>query len=110
MAAEEAKQQLLVIASMMLPNVTPEMLEAKDGFVFIKERPEVRVPISGVALYSHWAAPSVVDRHFSGPYYGAIVGKGFYGLPAPPKGFYGNGIPNAVEVEVDTETGQVEVT
>jgi len=107
MAAEDAKQQLFVIASMMLPNVTPELLDARDGFVFIKERPQVRVPISGVAVFSHWAAPGIIRT--PGPY-GVIVGKGFCGLPSPPGTLYGNGIADAVEVEVDTETGQVEVT
>jgi 4-hydroxybenzoyl-CoA reductase subunit alpha len=97
MAASEAKEKLLeVAAGMMGPNIVYD-LDAKDGRVFLKERPERGVPYEEVVR--------VAIRTTHGQ---AIVGRGHYtphgkGMVSPAFSFGAQ----VAEVEVDEETGKV---
>ena len=86
-AAEDAKQKLFEKAAPIL-GTTPEDLETKDGMVYAKAEPEKRLP---------WIAVIGWD--------GAITGVGHfpprYNIPAYQVQF--------VEVEVDVETGEVQL-
>jgi xanthine dehydrogenase molybdenum-binding subunit len=83
-AAEDAKARLLEVLAPKL-GVHPEELETENGEVFIKADPERRLP---------WRAMGV-DR--------TIVGFGRF----EPDYTLANCLMSFVEVEVDTETGQV---
>ncbi len=97
MAASEAKQRLLdVAAGMMGPNIVYE-LDAKDGRIFLKERPDRGVPYQ-----------DVVKVAVRANYGQAIVGRGHYtprgkGMVSPAFAFGAQ----VAEVEVDEETGKV---
>ncbi|BBO92248.1 xanthine dehydrogenase family protein molybdopterin-binding subunit [Desulfosarcina ovata] len=87
-AAEDARQKLLEHAAIQL-NVTAEQLETKNGKVHIIGRPEKKVP---------W--------HRILGLYRTITGKGRF----EPDYSLCNFLMSFVEVEVDTETGQVSLT
>ena len=87
MAAEEAKKKLLERSASKL-NVSPEELETEDGWVYVRARPELRIP---------WRTGMGVDRTLLG--YGRFEPD--YTLP--------NFLMSFVEVEVDTETGKVDL-
>jgi len=102
MAAEDAKQQLLAHAAQML-KADPQDLDCKDAFVYVKNEPEKRMPIADVVkqLMTEYP-PAVMPRN-------SIVGKGSYFIPGyPPPA--GNAVANIAEVEVDTTTGQIELS
>lgn len=102
MAAEDAKQQLLAHAAQML-KVSPQDLECKDGLIFLKNDPEKRMPIADVVkqLMVEYP-PAVMPRK-------GIIGKGSYFIPGyPPPA--GNAVANMAEVEIDTITGQIELS
>jgi len=105
MAGEEIKKQVLITASEIL-NVKPEMLDAKQNKVFVKDNP-------GKNISWQEAAKTFFSKH------GPLVGKGHY---SPPEGLGGTYKGAAVgtspaysfsatvcEVEVDMETGRVKV-
>ncbi len=105
-AAADAKRQILQLASEML-EAAPSDLEIREGKIYVKGSPDKSIPFQTVAeisLYKRGGAP--------------IVGTGFWVpdtvLPDPVTK-YGNIAPaypfacQIAEVEVDTETGQVNV-
>ena len=85
-AAEDARNKLLEVIAPKL-QVTPEELDTVDGMVFLKSNPEKKKP---------WKAMSV-DR--------TIMGFGRF----EPDYTLSNCMMTFVEVEVDTETGKVDV-
>ena len=86
-AAEEAKKKLFERCAPML-NASPEDLETEDGWVYRREKPEVRIP---------WRAGMGVDR--------TLLGYGRF----EPDFTVPNFMMLFVEVEVDVETGKVEL-
>jgi CO/xanthine dehydrogenase Mo-binding subunit len=105
-AAADAKRQILELAAEML-EANPKDLEIKEGKIFVQGSPEKSLPFQKVTeqgLYKRGGAP--------------IVGTGFWVpdtvIPDPVTKF-GNVSPaypfacQICEVEVDTETGQVQV-
>ncbi len=97
MAASEAKQKLLDAAvGMMGPNIV-YALDARDGKIFLRERPDRSIPYEDVV--------KVAVRANHGQ---AIVGRGHYtphgkGMVSPAFAFGAQ----VAEVEVDEETGKV---
>lgn len=104
-AAAEARQVLFEAAAEQL-GVQPDELEAKDDMVVVRDRPEQAVPIADIAGHATWAERRI------------IAGRGAFGWeisdidPDTGKGeplhtmAYGASV---VEIEVDTETGEVTV-
>src|SRR5512136_2388728 len=86
-AAEEAKKRLFKRCAPML-KANPEDLETEDGWVYRREKPEVRIP---------WRVGMGVDRTFLG--YGRFE----------PDFTVPNFMMLFVEVEVDVETGKAEL-
>ena len=86
-AAQEARQKLLEKAALRL-SVNPEDLETEDGVIYVREKPEVRIP---------WIT---VMGTFS-----TLMGYGRY----EPDFSMSNFAMIFVEVEVDVETGKVEL-
>lgn len=102
MAAEDAKKQLLTHAALML-KVSPQDLECKEGIIFVKNDPEKRMPVADVVKQLMVEYPSTVIPRKT------IIGKGSYFIPGyPPPA--GNAVANIAEVEVDTTTGQIELS
>jgi xanthine dehydrogenase molybdenum-binding subunit len=89
-AAEQVKAQLFEVAAPML-GVTPEELEAKDRQIYVKAAPANAVALTDV-IAGVWA-PDVM---------GSAATRSFMLDGA-------NFMAQFVEVEVDTETGEVEV-
>jgi xanthine dehydrogenase molybdenum-binding subunit len=85
-AAEDARSKLLELAAPLLA-ANPEDLETADGVIFVKEQPERRLP---------WRAIGH-DR--------TILGYGRF----DPDFTLANCMTTFVEVEVDTETGKVDL-
>jgi 4-hydroxybenzoyl-CoA reductase subunit alpha len=106
-AAIDAREQILEIASEML-DATVEELDLRDGYVFVKERPERNM----------WMGKAIRKALIEDT---PIMGRGSY-MPkvdqrrewvSNPRGQHAGTFSfGAVvaEVEVDTETGQVRVT
>ena len=86
-AAEDAKQKLFEIAAPKL-QASPEALETKDGIIYVKDRPDKSIP---------WRAAMGVTR--------TILGYGRF----EPDFSLCNCVMTFVEVEVDVETGKVEL-
>lgn len=97
-AADDAKRQLLEIAADKL-NVNPEKLEAANRRIYVKDSPETGIPIAEVCLAGYQITGTGVN-----PPLDTIIdeksGKGInpYAVAA-----------TVIEVEVDTETGELEV-
>ena len=109
-AAQKAKKSLLELAAQNFGEATAEDLDIKDGIIYLKDDPENRKTIRDIVARTAPTSPSV-----------AI-------WPKPPiiasawhnQGIWGKAIETGrvrlcrqahfMEVEVDTETGQVEVT
>ncbi len=108
-AAAEAKQKLLRIASKILDE-NPEDMVAKRGRIYVKNNPEKAVTIADVASAAYFT-----DIDGGGE---PILGRGTWISNTEPVNENGYGnlsaaytfAVNAVEVEVDPETGQVELT
>lgn len=110
-AAEDAKGQLLKAASVLL-EVAPEDLETRDGKIFPKGSPHRSVPFSAVAMGVRGTDGRVVG--------GPILGRGHYtpvdgtlldletGMGKKP-GVYWAYAAQGAEVEVDEETGEVQL-
>jgi CO/xanthine dehydrogenase Mo-binding subunit len=86
-AAEDAKRKLFDMAAPVL-NTTPESLDTKDGIIFIKDNPEKRIS---------WRTVMGVTR--------TIIGYGRHESDFS----LCNMLMSFVEVEVDTETGKVDL-
>jgi CO/xanthine dehydrogenase Mo-binding subunit len=86
-AAEDAKRQLFELAAPLL-DATPDSLDTRDGSIFIKGKPEKGIP---------WRTAMGVTRTIFG--YGRHEAD--YSLC--------NMLMSFVEVEVDTETGKVDL-
>jgi 4-hydroxybenzoyl-CoA reductase alpha subunit len=105
LAAADAKRQILEAAAQNLGEKV-ENLDMKDGKVFLRGEPEEWIPF----------AKMVRSKHFR-PDGDVILAKGWYEPPTErqDKEFRGNisatygFATQAVEVEVDTETGEVAV-
>ncbi|MBW2094332.1 MAG: xanthine dehydrogenase family protein molybdopterin-binding subunit [Deltaproteobacteria bacterium] len=105
-AANDAFRQLTEIAATML-EANPQDIECREGKFFVKGSPETTLPFRDVA------DQATRFRHGA-----PIVGTGFYDPPTvlpDPKTKYGNISPvypfacHIAEVEVDPDTGQVDV-
>jgi xanthine dehydrogenase molybdenum-binding subunit len=105
-AARDARNQLLEAASEVF-EASPGDLDIYDGVIFPKDAPSKGMPFEKVIRRKHFQSGGDL-----------IIGKGFYDPPTTllsPKDSHGNVSAaytfagQAVEVEVDTETGQVEV-
>ena len=105
-AARDARNQLLEAASEVF-EISPGDLDIYDGVIFPKDAPSKGMPFEKVIRRKHFQSGGDL-----------IIGKGFYDPPTTllsPKDSHGNVSAaytfagQAVEVEVDTETGQVEV-
>jgi CO/xanthine dehydrogenase Mo-binding subunit len=82
--------------------VQAEDLEAREGWIYVKEDPEKRVSVADAAkLFIEGKPPRVVAK-------GVLIGRGSYTTPSTPPPV-GNAVVTIVEVEVDTTTGHVEV-
>jgi CO/xanthine dehydrogenase Mo-binding subunit len=86
-AAEEAKKKLFERSASML-KTNPEDLETEDGWVYARGKPEARIP---------WRAGMGVDR--------TLLGYGRF----EPDFTVPNFLMVFAEVEVDVETGKVEL-
>jgi len=86
-AAEDARRQLFDLAAPVL-DADPGTLETKDGLIFVKGKPEKSIP---------WRAAMGVTRTIFG-----------YGRHEPDYSLC-NMLMSFVEVEVDTETGKVDL-
>jgi CO/xanthine dehydrogenase Mo-binding subunit len=110
LAAAEAKRQLLALAAECL-EANPQDLETREAQVFVKGTREKSMSFRDIAAMSLWAKQ------------GPILGSASFmveGPPYDPKRAAVHGFPfghmtayifgvHMVEVEVDTETGQVKV-
>ncbi|KXS41621.1 MAG: xanthine dehydrogenase molybdenum-binding subunit [Candidatus Frackibacter sp. T328-2] len=92
-AALEAKEGLLKMASKMM-DCEPNDLDTKDGYVFKIEEPEERTSIADVSFEAHFGE----DGH-------QIMGAASTEPPGNPPVY----AVQFVEVEVDVETGKVDV-
>ena len=104
LAAGEAKKTLFEVAASML-NVRPDQLEAFDRKIQVIGFPQKNLPIREVALKSQVSLGK------------PVLGSASYSPPTVPLDSDGQGKPfgtyvtatQVAEVEVDTETGQVDV-
>ena len=87
-AAEDAKHQLFALAAPIF-HVSPEQVRTKDGWLWAENRPDQKVP---------WAEAIHYGTSVNG------YGKWMTNYSTP------NFCINLVEVEVDTETGNVKLT
>ena len=85
-AAEDARRQILEIVAPRM-NAQPEELETADGVIFVREHPEQRIKWSAIGY----------DR--------TVMGYGRF----EPDFTLANCMTTFVEVEVDTETGKVDL-
>ncbi len=95
LAAREAKGQMLERAGKML-DVAPDELEVKDRKIYVKSAPEKGLSVAEVVSSAMWDLKGASLN---------IAGKSSFAATAasPPTAAY------FAEVEVDTETGEVEV-
>ncbi len=105
LAAREARQALFEVAAEEL-GTPPEELAIEEGKVVVMDRPEQAIPIADLAARAYWAKGKI------------IAGRGSYSRPGvviDPDTGAGDlcaGLTYATtlaEVEVDTETGVVDV-
>ncbi|MBI2881920.1 MAG: xanthine dehydrogenase family protein molybdopterin-binding subunit [Candidatus Tectomicrobia bacterium] len=110
-AAAEVKEKLLEIAAAML-EADPKDLEMESGEVYVRSAPDRRATYHDVVMYGLYVGGGVIlgkGSFFDPPAYERpkdtqVEGWRFVPIPAFS---YGTQI---AEVEVDTETGRVEVT
>ncbi|MFQ5762492.1 MAG: xanthine dehydrogenase family protein molybdopterin-binding subunit, partial [Candidatus Bathyarchaeia archaeon] len=104
-AANVAKKMLFEIAAEKL-NADPASLESKDGFIFVKGSPDVRISAGEAAVVSQWGKGK------------PILASGVYNPPntdLDPETGQGSPFPTycyatqIVDIEVDTETGEVKM-
>jgi CO/xanthine dehydrogenase Mo-binding subunit len=110
MAAREAKKQVLALAANCL-EANPQDLETREGYVFVAGSPEKKMAFRDIAGMSLWAkqGPILGSASFmvEGPPFddkrAVVMGYPFGAMTAHIFGVH------MVEVEVDTETGQVKI-
>lgn len=102
-ACEDLRGQLFQEAAPMLGDgVRPGDLRAHDGWIYVAGDREKRISIADLAkFYLEGKPPRIVPK-------GVLIGKGSYTTPSTPPPV-GNAVVNMVEVEVDTETGHIDV-
>jgi carbon-monoxide dehydrogenase large subunit len=103
MAAEDVKEQFVQLGAAVF-NCTPQEIEAAGGRVGPAGRPGEAIPYVEALRRQFAAGACVIGRGFYYP--PAARGKAFHGSPSL---FWMYGA-HAAEVEVDPETGRVEVT
>ena len=106
LAASEVKKQLLSVAAEAL-EVDAEKLDCKDDRVFVTDDPEKGLSVKEVcqiAIRTKKTAPLTTYMAYDPPTTGADA-KTFYGDYSSAYTY----ASQAVEVEVDTETGQVRI-
>lgn len=105
-AAGEAKQTLLEVAAEMLDVLGPDELAVGGGLVYVKNFPERNVPISEVAREATMVKgrPPIGDGSYN-PKTTLLDRETGHGKPYEAYVF----ATQIAEVEVDTETGEVEV-
>ena len=86
-AAEDARRILLELAAPVL-NVGPDELDTEDGWIFVVGEPERRIP---------WRKATGITR--------TVIGKGRFTEDFTLSNF----LMTFLEVEVDTETGQIKL-
>ncbi|MBI4491486.1 MAG: xanthine dehydrogenase family protein molybdopterin-binding subunit [Chloroflexi bacterium] len=96
LAAVDARRQVLELAGLMM-EVAPEDLDIKNGVVFVKGSPDRSLPFSEVTSMKHPVYLTPPD----------IIGRATANLPESQiaKMF----MSHFVELEVDTDTGEVKV-
>ena len=90
-AAHDVKRQLIDRAATMW-EISPEQVEYEDGVIRHKSDPELRTTLGELA-------PTLNDTG------GPVVGR----ANLNPRGASGSYVANIVDVEVDTETGKVDI-
>lgn len=102
-ACEDLRGQLFEEAVRMLGGgVLPGDLRARDGWIYVAEDREKKIGIADVAkIFLEGKPPKIVPK-------GVLIGKGSYTTPSTPPPV-GNAVVNMVEVEVDKDTGQIDV-
>ncbi|MFQ5694654.1 MAG: xanthine dehydrogenase family protein molybdopterin-binding subunit [Terriglobia bacterium] len=101
MAAADVKRQLLALAAGQM-NLPAERLEAREGFIFDRQEPSTRKPITEVAAelrFGFGSGPKPQNM---------LIGKGWRG-PNPDDVTVNSWGAQFAEVEVDTDTGEVRV-
>ncbi|MEW6673033.1 MAG: xanthine dehydrogenase family protein molybdopterin-binding subunit [Thermodesulfobacteriota bacterium] len=105
LASLKVKEQLLDLAGNLM-DVPPELLEIKNGSVFIKSDPDRKLPVAGIcqsAIRSKATKALTAYVAYDPPTQGAD--ENFYGDYSSAYTYAAQG----VEVEVDTQTGQVRI-
>ncbi len=107
LAANEAKRRLLQVAANML-EANVDDLEIAQGNISIKGSPDIRLKVAEVAQYTESA---LVRLTAEGPLLGTLDDKGTIigSSSVAPKSNPSTPCVMFVEVEVDMETGQVDV-
>ncbi len=105
-AAAEAKKILLQVAADMLDMMGSEELAAGGGMIYVKDRPERQVPIAAVAKEANLGRgrPPIGDANYK-PRTTFLDPETGHGTPYETYVF----ATQVAEVQVDTETGEVEV-
>jgi len=105
-AAKKAKEILLKIAAIELGLISHEKLVSKKGQIFLESYPELHISIQDAAYASErkYGKPIIAAASFAPTVFALNPGTG-HGNPYETH-IYATQI---VEVEVDTETGEVEV-
>jgi xanthine dehydrogenase molybdenum-binding subunit len=95
-AAADAKRQLLELAGRHL-GVKPDELDIKDAWIYAKKNPEMGVVCSEMTCKVHpdWLTPP------------SIIGRAVCNLP--PSRIAKMFMAHFVEIELDTETGEVKI-
>lgn len=94
MAAEDMKKQILELGSRLL-EAPPEALDFRDKMIFVKDNPQIAIPLVEAMVKS----PFVMGKGF------VMISKAVYCVPTDVT--FSGTIAVVVEVEVDTETGEV---
>jgi len=109
-AARKTKKMLLELAAQKFEGVKPEELDIKDGVVYLKAAPEKRKTVKEIVS-------KAMPMNFSCVYWSEapVIGWAWHN-----QGLWGEALSTGrprlcrqahfIEVEVDTETGEVEVT
>lgn len=110
-ACAEVKERLLEIAGSML-EADPSDLEVERGEVYVRSAPDRRAAYHDVVMYGLYVDGGVIlgkGSHFDPPKFEPPKDVRIEGVNFPPFPAYIFGTQIA-EVEIDTETGRVEVT
>ncbi len=98
-AASAVRQQLVAVAAAAL-ECPPELVRAAEGAFYVAERPESRLSLAEVARRAAGGASGARTTSTDG----AVRGEGHRDVPESHEPTFGC---QAVELEVDPETGQV---